>query len=397
MYLKWFLTLVIYAVILYFNIFHRLNFTVGTFFLVSGLLGMTIFFGLLFIIKYRISDENKHCGNEMDVPVKKDIIISTVFKNEGNTVVDTAKHYLDFTTKPKIIFYDDGSDDGSFQSLEKIETENECVFKIIRLEKTDKILHPKGMGFEDLIKNYGCDYYIIIDADTLIDEASVEKALRIMQKKNISVLHFTRRNDLSDEIANNIADTEELFSSINKLIGIFPWYFNGSGFIMKSEIARKMVYDDYSPSDDCQIGFFLRKNHIKVFDALTLFAHEKAPKSLSKLLKQHSAWTKGGIHHYMEKEKLTIFPLAFISAYFLSALVNPLGIYNIFLPLAFAFIWSSDFLANLLLAGRSAGKSAGNAFIHFATLFFKGVVIVPFHILCFPFKRYSFWFKRTQY
>jgi len=158
-----------------------------------------------------------------------------------------------------------------------------------------------------------------------------------------------------------------------------------------------MVYDSYSPSDDSQISFFLRKNKIKVFDTLSLFAHEKAPTTIGKLLKQHVSWTKGGIHHYLEKEPFTIFPVAFISAYFLFAWLNPLQMYNIILPVAIFFFLSVDTLANHIVANRSLRVSLCNAFLHTLTLFFKGMVIVPWHIATFPFKRHSFWFSKTQY
>ena len=166
---------------------------------------------------------------------------------------------------------------------------------------------------------------------------------------------------------------------------------------MTSDIAKRMIYYTYCPSDDCQISYFLRKNKIKVVDTLSLHAHEKAPTTVLKLMKQHSSWTKGGIHHYLEKERFTVFPLAAMSAYFLFSLINPLGICNIFLPLAFIFIWSSGFSANVFIARRGMTKSSINAVLYTLLLFHKGVVMVPYHILCFPCKRHSFWFKRTQY
>ena len=325
------------------------------------------------------------------------LVVSTVFKNEGETVVQTLKEYLNFKNPPKVIFYDDHSDDGSFEALKAIETANskQCIIK--RLERSKKILHPKGMGFEDLINNHAGDYYLILDADTLVKEEEVEKALHIMRQNNLKVLHFTRRNDRSEDPANHIGDTEEISSTINKVLGIFPWYFNGSGFIIRADAAKQMAYDAYSPSDDSQIGLFLRKNKIKVFDTLSLYAHEKAPKTIGKLMKQHSAWTKGGIHHYLEKEKLTIFPAALISAYMLFALFNPLQLYNILMPVAFFFLFGINFIANRIVAERPLGLSVRNAFYHSLIFFFKGTFIVAYHIITFPFRRFSFWFSKTQY
>lgn len=389
------MSLGVYAFVLWFNL--KINFYHPAIYLTTLILStIFIFFGLWLIVRARLNREKNIVSRRMPLSEFK-LVVSTVFKNEGETVVDTVKKYLSFKNPPKIVFYDDNSDDGSYEELKKIESKNagHCIIK--RLQRSKKILHPKGMGFEDLINNHDGDYYLILDADTLINEAEVETALNIMRERDLKVLHFTRRNDRSSDLVNHIADTEELFSAINQILGIFPWYFNGSGFIIRADVAKEMVYDEYSPSDDSQIGFFLRKNKIKVFNALSLYAHEKAPKTIKNFLKQHFSWTKGGIHHYLEKERFTIFPPAFISAYILFALFNPMQLYNILFPLAFVFIFSVDTIANKLVAGRTLGLSLRNALCHTLSLFFKGIVIVPYQIFTFPFKRYSFWFSKTQY
>lgn len=395
MFFRWLLSLCVYVFVFWFNL--KVHFFYPKlYWLLLILASFVVFFGLWMIIRFRLSKEKQMAKGTMALS-HFNLVVSTVVKNEGDTIVTTLKKYLGFKSPPKIVFYDDHSDDGSFEALKKIESENTSFCVIKRLERSKKILHPKGMGFEDLVNHYDGDYYLILDADTLIDEDHVEKALNIMKDRDLKVLHFTRRNDLSDDLANNIADTEELFSTVNKILGIFPWYFNGSGFIIRADAAKKMVYDAYSPSDDSQISFFLRKNKIKVVDTLSLFAHERAPTTVGKLLKQHFSWTKGGIHHYLEKEKFTIFPVAFISAYFMFALLNPLQLYNIILPLAVVFFVSADTLVNRMVAKRSMGHSLRNAFCHTLSLFFKGFVIVPWHIISFPFKRHSFWFSKTQY
>ncbi|MFP4461729.1 MAG: glycosyltransferase [Thermotogota bacterium] len=392
---RWILSLCVYIFIFWFNI--KVDFKYPLLYVSLLILSLFIIvFGLWIIIKRRLNHE-KNLAKQPKPLSDYRLVVSTVFKNEGEIVVETLKHYLNYKNQPKIVFYDDHSNDNSFEKLKQIEQENKANCNIKRLQRSKKILHPKGMGFEDLINHYAGDYYLILDADTLIREEEVEKAFKIMTDQDLKVLHFTRRNDRSDDLANQIADTEELFSTVNKVLGIFPWYFNGSGFIIRADTAKKMVYDEYSPSDDSQISLFLRKNNIKVFDTLSLFAHEKAPTTVKKLIKQHSSWTKGGVHHYLEKETFTIFPLAFISAYFLFALFNPLQLYNVVLPMAFIFFFSVDWLANKIIAKRTIGVSLRNALYHTLSLFFKGMVIVPWHIVTFPFKRHSFWFSKTQY
>lgn len=395
MLIKWGLSLFIYLAFFVINL--KIKFYNPVWYLWLLLIAcVSIGIGLFIITKRRIKTENQLCRQTKPLS-EFNLIVSTVFKNEGNTVVETLKHYLHYKSVPEIVFYDDNSDDGSFEVLKSVEATQKAHCTVKRLNRSEKILHPKGMGFEDLIKNHCGDYILILDADTIIEEEAVEKALNIMSENDLKVLHFTRRNDLSDDLANNIADTEELFSTVNKIVGIFPWYFNGSGFIISVDIAKKIVYDEYSPSDDSQISFFLRKNKIEVFDALSLFAHEKAPQTLRKLLKQHSSWTKGGIHHYLEKERFTIFPVAFISAYLISSILNPLQIYNLFFPLAFIFIFGVDFISNRVVAGRGILKSLKNSLFHTFGLFFKGIVLVPYHLVTFPFRRHTFWFSRTQY
>jgi len=395
LFIRWLLSLCIYGFFFWLNLtvdFYSptIYFTVFIFFTIFSI------FVAWMKVRGRLNKEKEISKGALELSHYK-LIVSTVFKNEGQTVVDTVKEYLNFKNPPKVVFYDDHSDDGSFEALKPIEEANaqQCIIK--RLERTKKILHPKGMGFEDLINSYDGDYYMILDADTLVKEKELEKALHIMRQSNLKVLHFTRRNDLSNDLANHIGDTEEISSTINKVLGIFPWYFNGSGFIIRADAAKQMAYDAYSPSDDSQIGLFLRKNKIKVFDTLSLFAHEKAPKTIGKLMKQHSAWTKGGIHHYLEKEKFTIFPAALISAYMLFALFNPLQLYNILMPVAFFFLLEVNFISNRIVAERSIILSLRNAFCHSLVFFFKGTFIVAYHIVTFPFKRFSFWFSKTQY
>jgi len=395
LFIRWFLSLCVYVFFLWLNLtvdFYSPIIYFTTFILFTAL----AFFVALVRIRGRLKNEKEKAMGALPLS-HYHLVVSTVFKNEGETVVHTVKEYLSFNNPPMLVFYDDHSDDDSYDSLKAIEAENTQHFIIKRLERSKKILHPKGMGFEDLINKHDGDYYMILDADTLVKEEEVEKALNIMKQNDYKVLHFTRRNDLSDDLANHIGDTEEISSSINQVLGIFPWYFNGSGFIIRADAAKQMTYDAYSPSDDSQIGLFLRKNNIMVFDTLSLFAHEKAPKTIGKLMKQHSSWTKGGIHHYLEKERFTIFPPAFVSAYMLIALFNPLQLYNILLPVAFLFLFGIDFISNKIVADRAIGLSIRNAFCHALVFFFKGTFITAYHIFTFPFKRFSFWFSKTQY
>ena len=395
MFIRWILALCVYVFFLWLNL--TIDFYSPIVYLAFFLLfSLFAFFVALMKVRGRLKKEKVMVKGALPLS-HYNLVVSTVFKNEGETVVNTLKEYLNFKNPPRIVFYDDHSDDGSFETLKAIEKENTNCCIIKQLERSKKILHPKGMGFEDLVNHHEGDYYMILDADTLVKEDEVEKALHLMRQNNLKVLHFTRRNDLSNDLANHIGDTEEISSTINKVLGIFPWYFNGSGFIIRADAAKQMAYDAYSPSDDSQIGMFLRKNKIRVFDTLSLFAHEKAPKTIGKLMKQHSAWTKGGIHHYLEKERFTIFPAAFISAYMLFALFNPFQLYNILMPVAFFFLFGINFIANRTVAERTIKLSARNAFCHSLVFFFKGTFIVAYHIVTFPFRRFSFWFSKTQY
>ncbi|MFP4461728.1 MAG: glycosyltransferase, partial [Thermotogota bacterium] len=235
---------------------------------------------------------------------EKNIELCIVAKNEGKDLLNLLEHYLTFPETFKIHVYDDSSDDGSYEQLQELAAKWPNRLKVKQLERTDKILHPKGMGLEAFITETKADILLINDADTIVYKEDLEKAINILEANDYDVVHLSRRNDLNDSLATKVSDTEELNNTALKVLGITHYCFPGSGILIKTEAAKCVDYSDFIPGDDHEMGRQLKEAGKNIYHCQTLFVHEKAPVNFSDFFQQRIKWCRNIAYHLFEHEPL---------------------------------------------------------------------------------------------
>ena len=128
---------------------------------------------------------------------------------------------MTFPENVKIKIYDDSSDDGTYQLLKNIEREFPERISIKQLIRSMPSSHPKAEAMKDHFSVDKSDFYFIADADTTFEFGDLKKAISFMKKKNIEVLHFSRRNNSNNLLSTKVADSEEIFYILLKIPRIF--------------------------------------------------------------------------------------------------------------------------------------------------------------------------------
>lgn len=394
--LKWIILFAIYVVVLIINLRFNLYVTTGQFYISMLSAAFVVLFGSLFVIGRRLKFEEREFKNAV-WNKDNDIIVFLVEKNENETVLKTLNHYVKFPANVKIIVYDDSSDDGTFESLKEFEKKHPGRVEIKPLKKSDKILHSKGHAFESMMGECDADYYLVNDADTVIEFDGLKNMIYYMNSKKIDVVHTSRRNWNTGDSDNILADTEEMMMTLATVLKFNYWNFPGSGYVIGKKAAKKVKFGKYTPGDDTEVGRILRKNKCKVEFFLSVNAYEKAPTTYGGLFRQRSKWYKNTVHQFIEKEMATITLLSFFASNIFFFFVNPLSLANMIFSLFMITMFCIAFSCNYLVAGR---KIMSSIFISIASALSYWVnisVSFTYHLFTFPFKRKKIDLGKTIY
>jgi len=179
----------------------------------SGIL-LVISFSFVFIITFLKASSVKKYERSyyLSTPNKslEKICVVTACKNEGDTIVNTVKHYLEMSDKIHFALYDDTSTDGSYEELQKLTKVYPKRFILKKLQKRNLQIHPKAFALEDAFNSVECDYFLVIDSDSIILEDDFSKSVNAIINDNIDLLHLTRSNDMKSNITNKMGEIEEL-------------------------------------------------------------------------------------------------------------------------------------------------------------------------------------------
>lgn len=198
------------------------------------------------------------------------VSIITPFFNRENLVIETINSIKSQTyANWELIIIDDGSDDNSFNIIQKF----------VNLEKRIKIFKrnrlPKGpstcrnIGLE----NSSGDYVIFLDSDDLMHEKCLEQRLNIInqnESNDFVVFNsklFSNRNNLDDlNILWNIENQDEDLKRFLRFDGV--WAINGP--IYKRNFIIEHRFDEEIPFyEDAIIAIHIllkTKNYLKCFD-----------------------------------------------------------------------------------------------------------------------------------
>lgn len=327
---------------------------------------------------------------------EKNIELCIVAKNEGDHLIKVLKHYLSFPDSFKICVYDDSSDDGSFEQLLDLASKWQNRLTVKHLVRTDKILHPKGMGFESFIKETQAEILLINDADSLIEEADLEKAVGFLETQDYDVVHFSRRNDLSELLPTKVSDTEELNNTALKVLGITDYCFPGSGILIKREAAQLVNYSDFIPGDDHEMGRQLQAARKKIYHFQTLFVHEKAPENFRDFFQQRFKWCRNIAYHLFEQETFGSYiqniPSAF-ALFFLFGIFSPFSIIIFLVGFSYGLL---GVYTRMIFGGKGFFESLLPTTINTLQFWMQAAISTPWFLLIYPVKRNHLDHKKTK-
>ncbi|MEA1884500.1 MAG: glycosyltransferase family 2 protein [Thermotogota bacterium] len=392
---RWLSVILIYPLV--FVVIRQTQFFFNSaFFIFAGVVFFAVHVvGVLMLIR------TKQREKEMIQPGKtslggKNIELCIVAKNEGDHLINVLKHYLSFPESFKICVYDDCSDDGSFEQLMDLASKWQGRLTVKRLERTDKILHPKGMGLESFIKETQAEILLINDADSLIDEADLEKAVSIMASNDYDVVHLSRRNDMNASLATKVSDTEEMNNSALKILGITHYCFPGSGILIKREAAQLVDYSDFIPGDDHEMGRQLQAARKKIYHCQTLFVHEKAPVNFRDFFQQRFKWCRNIAYHLFEQETFGPYiqnlPSAF-ALFFLFGIFSPFSIIIFLVGFSYGLL---GVYTRMIFGGKGFFESLLPATINTLQLWMQAAIFTPWCLLIYPVKRNNLDHKKTK-
>lgn len=238
--------------------------------------------------------------------VSQEICIITACKNEGDTIINTVKHYLSFPENVKFVLYDDGSTDGSYKELITISEIYPERFILKPLKRREIHIHPKAFALEDAFETVNCDYFLVIDADSMISRSDFENAVAAIQSRDIDVLHITRRNTAKNNLTYGMSDVEELMFGVFRLLKIQSTIFEGSGFFVKSDLVSNFRFEEDSFSEDNYFYSQMKKKTDKIEFFYTLYSEERAADTLKQFIRQRINWFNMCIPFFMTHEFLNL-------------------------------------------------------------------------------------------
>ena len=307
-----------------------------------------------------------------------DCCIVVVVKNEGETIINTVKHYLSFPEKLLVLVYDDESTDNSIEMIKELGETAASSLEIRKLVKRDIFVHPKAFGTEDAFNSVESDLFLVIDADTIITHSDFIKAISALKNEHVDVLHIARRNDKKNTLIDHLADKEELMNMSFHLTKLNSNQFGGSGYFVKNKVIKGLKYHKGITSEDTYVLKYLRDKGAKIKFFYTLFAHERAPKSYKLLIMQRINWLNQSAPFYIRHY--------FCLTTFMHILLT-LSVVGVFFPLSIGFIFSSAILSilfaiELSFAVKILKENVLNT-IYYTFLFFLNLAIVLWPVYLF--------------
>ncbi|GEM_PF-419183 len=276
---------------------------------------------LVKVLKMKKDEQAAWAVNSFDDSLS--VCITTVCKNEGETILNTVRHYMSFSDNVRFVLYDDHSTDGSFERLQEMMETYKGRLVLKKLKKRDIQIHPKAFAVEDAFNEIDCDYFLVIDSDTVISETDFNHAICAMINEKTDVLHITRRNNLKPCLPCQMGDKEELMNMGLQLLRLQPANFPGSGYFVRATLVRDFKYDEDSLSEDNYFLKAIKRKTDKIEFFLTLTASERAPETFGDFVKQRVNWLKLGIPYYL-KQELSLMTLGnILFTLIFSALFNP--------------------------------------------------------------------------
>lgn len=270
--------------------------------------------------------------------------------------------------KIKIIIVNDGSKDNTLE-----------VARVLASKYSGISVLDKPNGGKASALNYGIKYVktellAVLDADTLLKEDILEKAIPLFDKSTMAVT--ARMKPLnSNGLLEKLQEVEYTFAGFYRMImGQINSLSVAPAFtIFRTEFFRKNGgFDTHNLTEDLEMGMRVQSKHYNIGYVASSYAITDVPDSFRKLARQRLRWGYGTLFNYSKYKKLFfnpsygdlgvfILPAGFLSIMIMS-LVFLAGLYTLF-----EWAWKK---INLLALGwqPSFNPDWSHVFIYFTEL-----------------------------
>ncbi len=249
--------------------------------------------------------------------------------NEGKNIKETIKSVvgLDYPKeKIEIFVVNDGSKDNTQKEAEKA-IKQYSDRNIILLNQKNK---GKGAAMNSALKIATGEYFVCLDADSIVDK----KALKIM------LPHFYHKNIVSVLPVLKVQHKSNLIRKIQYCEYLVNFFYKrimsrlncvhvtpGPFAIYRREIIQKIGgFDENNLVEDLEMAFRLQKANFEIVQLLNPNILTKAPKNYLQFYRQRNRWYKGSLLNVFKYRKLVFnkaygdfgmlqLPMIFISAF----------------------------------------------------------------------------------
>ncbi len=316
--------------------------------LASAIFAIVVFLSILWIMTSRLvkkirAEKSAYAVDHMDQSQK--ICVFSVCFNENTTIQQTIHHYMQFPANVHMVVYDNYSTDNTYELLMEAQKLFGDRLTIRKLPKKEIFVHPKGLAREHAFQTVDTDFFVDIDADTIIEWEDFRKAISAMISQEIDVLHFARRNDQKPLFTYRLAEVDEWMEMGLKVLRLQPWVFAGSGYIVRQSVVSGFSYHKTAISDDHYLFKKIKERTQRIEYFYTLFAHERAPETFKGFIRQRINWLTHGIPYYLLHEYMAIslgtllFSLVVSSLFIFQSIffLVPLGVVSTILAIEISF------------------------------------------------------------
>lgn len=266
----------------------------------------------LFLVLFEEWDTIFASAKEKSLKHFPTVVIAVPCWNEAQTVEKTIVSllHLDYPKdKLQIIAIDDGSNDNTYEVLEKCKA-NFDKDNVLRIDKKEN--GGKHTVLNYCLENTNSDIFGCLDADSYVFPDTLKNMLlnfedptvmaatpMLIVRKPINLLQAIQSVEYNFGLL-----LKRIFGAING-IHVTPGPFS---------LFRKSVFDrlgGYKPAhntEDMEITFRMQKNHMRIVSAVDAYVETSTPATLYKLYKQRLRWTQGFMQNSIDYKDIIFKP-----------------------------------------------------------------------------------------
>jgi peptidoglycan-N-acetylglucosamine deacetylase len=257
--------------------------------------------------------------------------------NEESTVAATVKSILNLDyprSALSLILVDDGSTDGTWQSLQKFK--NHPQVKLLAKENGGK-----HTAVNLALQSVTTDLVGCLDADSFVTPEALKKIIPYFEDSSVMAVTPSIKIHEPENVLQYIQKTEYSWSIFLRrmLSSLGALYVTPGPFsIFRTRVFHELGgYKKAHLTEDMEMAMRMQKHHYKIVNSHGAHVYTVAPKKLGALVKQRVRWTYGFLNNAFDYKAIFfnrkyghfgmfIMPIATISAFTSLAMVSRVAV-----------------------------------------------------------------------